>query len=105
VAAAAIDAMNEIRASGLAGLINARDTLRNGGCWGPREQKSTDGTSGRTLSRHSWGGAIDINPSANPQGAIPKMDRRLIEIFRRHGFTWGGYFPTPDGMHFEYVGT
>jgi hypothetical protein len=32
------------------------------------------------------------------------MDRRLIAIFRRHGFIWGGNFPTPDGMHFEYVG-
>jgi hypothetical protein len=104
VAAAAIAALNEIRQSGLSGHVNSTDTYRNGGCYGPREQKSSDGTSGRTLSRHSWGGAIDINPSANPQGAKPSMDQRLIAIFRRHGFVWGGNFPTPDGMHFEYVG-
>jgi hypothetical protein len=104
VALAAVAALNEIEHAGLARLVNTADTYRNGGCYGPREQKSSDGTSGRTLSRHSWGGAIDINPSANPQGAKPSMDHRLITIFRRHGFIWGGNFATPDGMHFEYVG-
>jgi len=105
VAQAAIAALDEIRQAGLARLINTADTYRNGGCYGPREQRASDGTSGRTLSRHSWGGAIDINPGANPQGGKPSMDQRLVTIFRRHGFIWGGNFATPDGMHFEYVGS
>ena len=27
-----------------------------------------------------------------------------MQIFRKHGFAWGGNFLTPDGMHFEWVG-
>jgi hypothetical protein len=32
------------------------------------------------------------------------MDCRVVVIFRKHGFAWGGNFATPDGMHFEWVG-
>ncbi|MGE0305053.1 MAG: M15 family metallopeptidase, partial [Acidimicrobiia bacterium] len=104
VAQAAAAALDELRQAGLARLIDTNDTYHNGGCWGPREQKTSDGTNGRTLSRHSWGAAIDVNPTANPQGATPNMDPRIIAAFRNHGFAWGGTFPTPDGMHFEYTG-
>lgn len=104
VARAATDALEEIRQAGLARLIDTDDTYRNGGCWGPREQKTPEGTSGHTLSRHTWGGAIDINPTTNPQGAPPTMDQRVVAISRHHGFAWGGSFPAPDGMHFEYIG-
>ena len=27
-----------------------------------------------------------------------------MQIFRKHGFSWGGNYLTPDGMHFEWVG-
>jgi hypothetical protein len=104
VAAAARDALAEIFFSGLGGLINVRDTRRYGGCWNARELRTDTGSSGRNLSRHSWGAAIDINPSSNPFGRAPTMDPRIVEIFRRHGFLWGGSFTIPDGMHFEYVG-
>jgi hypothetical protein len=63
---------------------------------------STTGRSA-TLSRHSWGAAIDINPSTNAFGATPTMDEDIVEIFRRNGFAWGGTWLVPDGMHFEYV--
>jgi hypothetical protein len=104
VAAAAIAALDEIEHAGLSRLIHTKDTYQNGGCFGARDQKLVDGTSGHTLSRHAWGGAIDINPAANPQGGKPSMDHRVVDIFRKHGFAWGGTFPTPDGMHFEYIG-
>jgi hypothetical protein len=96
-------ALREVRDSGLAGLINARDSRTVGGCYNARVLVTTGGAS-NTLSRHAWGAALDINPTANPFGARPVMDERIVEIFRRHGFAWGGTWLVPDGMHFEYVG-
>ena len=53
-------------------------------------------------SQHAYGAAIDINAPENPYGAQPTMDPRIVKIFERWGFIWGGTFLTPDGMHFEY---
>jgi hypothetical protein len=53
-------------------------------------------------SQHAYGAAIDINAPENPYGAQPTMDPRIVRIFQRWGFLWGGRFLTPDGMHFEY---
>jgi hypothetical protein len=53
-------------------------------------------------SQHAYGAAIDINAPENPYGAQPTMDPRIVRIFERWGFLWGGRFLTPDGMHFEY---
>jgi hypothetical protein len=55
-------------------------------------------------SQHAYGAAIDINAPENPYGGSPTMDRRIVRIFERWGFHWGGDFLTPDGMHFEYAG-
>jgi hypothetical protein len=30
------------------------------------------------------------------------MNSRVVKIFERWGFDWGGKFLIPDGMHFEY---
>jgi hypothetical protein len=58
-----------------------------------------------SLSLHAWGLAVDLNASRNPQGSPPHQDRRLVTIMERHGFSWGGRWPTvPDGMHFEFHG-
>ena len=32
------------------------------------------------------------------------MDSRIVDIFRSHGFGWGGTWTRPDGMHFEWTG-
>jgi len=97
-------ALGEVEALGLGGLIDVRDTRRNGGCFAPREvRNASGGTTGGSLSRHSWGAAVDINPSSNPFGGRPSMDRRIIDVFRRWGFAWGGSFTIPDGMHFEWA--
>ena len=104
VLAAAYAALKQIDDSGLADLIDPFDTRHNGGCFFPRELRAFTGTSGGSLSRHSWGAALDINPSANRYGAKPTIDPRIVDIFRQHGFAWGGSFIIPDGMHFEFTG-
>jgi len=56
----------------------------------------------RNLSTHSWGIAIDINPSQCPNGSNPELqDQRIVAAFREVGFTWGGTFKKPDPMHFQ----
>lgn len=95
-----VAALSEIESSGLAELIDVRDS-RHGGCWVAREIR---GASGGTLSRHAWGLAVDINPSTNGWGQVPQMDLRIVDIFRKHGFAWGGTWTRPDGMHFEWIG-
>ena len=94
------NALNQIKQAGLAHLIDVRDS-RNGGCWNPVR---IPGGYGGAISRHAWGLAVDINPSTNAWGAVPTMDPRIVEIFRANGFIWGGTWPRPDGMHFEWVG-
>ncbi|MDE7366747.1 MAG: M15 family metallopeptidase [Lachnospiraceae bacterium] len=78
-----------------------------------------------SLSNHSFGLAIDINPLYNPyvsggyvqpatgtayvdrSGDFPyKIDREDLcyQLFTAHGFTWGGDWSSPkDYQHFEYV--
>ena len=97
-------ALTEIFQAGLADLIDVRDTKRSGGCYSAREIRTAKGTSGRNLSRHSWGAAVDINPSSNRFGEKPTMDPRIVYVFRRNGFAWGGTWSIPDGMHFELIG-
>jgi hypothetical protein len=90
-------AFEEVHAAGLGGLIRPGDF---GGCFSPRFIQSGDDVG---LSRHAWGAAFDFNVSTNLYGHTPTMDRQLVEIMERHGFTWGGHWNTPDGMHFEFV--
>lgn len=58
---------------------------------------------GGSLSRHSWGIAVDINVPGNPVGARGDLDPRVVEAFQAHGFTWGGEWLVPDPHHFEHV--
>jgi hypothetical protein len=70
------------------------------GCYVPRFI-NRDPT--RALSYHSWGVAIDVNAERNPFGAPPDQDPRLVEVMERWGFSWGGRWEVPDGMHFEWA--
>jgi len=62
----------------------------------------------RGFSTHSWGIAFDINVNWNGYGSRPAPSgmkgsvEELVFIFANRGFTWGGYWRTPDGMHFQY---
>ncbi|TVP65957.1 MAG: M15 family peptidase [Nitriliruptor sp.] len=87
-------AMQELVDRGLAHLVDADDY---GGCWAPRTQGSA------ALSSHAWGIAVDLNVAGNHYGAEPTMPEEIVEVMAAHGFTWGGDWPVPDGMHFELV--
>ncbi len=57
------------------------------------------------ISNHAWGSAVDINWSTNGlHSLVFDMPTELVEIMRRHGFDWGGFFHSNsiDPMHFEY---
>lgn len=90
-------ALGEIRRRGLSDLI---DTSQYGGCFGPR---FIGRVPNGKLSHHAWGIAIDINAADNAFGTRPTLDPRLVDIMEDYGFTWGGRWLVPDGMHFEWV--
>lgn len=74
-----------------------------GGCVNERNRRG-----GRTLSTHSWGAAIDLDPVRNARGkpyvrGAGMMPPEVIRIFENEGWVWGGQFSTPDAMHFQYA--
>jgi hypothetical protein len=68
------------------------------------------------LSMHSFGMTIDINTKfsnywqwdckcKNEDAKLSyknKIPKKLVEIFEKHGFIWGGNWQHYDTMHFEY---
>jgi D-alanyl-D-alanine carboxypeptidase len=90
-------ALQEVARAGLAHLVNVPQF---GGCYSPRFINRDP--QGR-LSHHSWGTAVDLNARDNAFGTRPDQDPRLVKIMEEHGFTWGGRWLIPDGMHFEWV--
>ncbi|MDQ3963068.1 MAG: M15 family metallopeptidase [Actinomycetota bacterium] len=91
------DAMGALRDEGLAFTV---DTADFGGCFSPR---FIDANPDGRLSHHSWGIAFDINVSTNRAGTRADQDPRLVEVMEEAGFSWGGRWLIPDGMHFEWV--
>jgi hypothetical protein len=80
--------------------LGLEDTITSySGCWAPRHIL---GDPDAGLSHHGWGVAIDVNVPTNLFGQDPNQDPRMVEVFERWGFIWGGDFIQPDGMHFEY---
>ncbi len=77
-----------------------RDTITSySGCFARRYANRDPHQS---ISHHTWGIAVDVNVPENPYGAPPDQDPRLVRVFERWGFIWGGGFTVPDAMHFEY---
>jgi hypothetical protein len=56
---------------------------------------------GISYSLHSWAVAIDLNAFENQMGLRPKLSAGFVQCFTDAGFEWGGYWKTPDGMHFQ----
>jgi hypothetical protein len=81
-----------------AGLYDHFERDQFAGCFLPRHILWNPG---RGLSMHAWGLAIDFNAVDNAYGKRPVMDPRIVRIFERWGFEWGGDWSTPDGMHFQ----
>ena len=69
-----------------------------GGCYVPRYIARNPA---QGLSFHTWGTAIDLNVPGNQRGTAGLIDRRIVRIFERWGFNWGGYWSYTDPMHFE----
>jgi hypothetical protein len=74
----------------------SKSIYQYGGCYVPRYIAGS-----HTLSFHSFGTAIDLNVADNQRGTVGKMDRRVVAIFNRWGFAWGGTWHYTDPMHFE----
>ncbi len=88
-------ALRELVDRGLAGAIDASDF---GGCYVPR---FIGRDPSRGLSLHTWGIAVDLNVATNQVGSRGQIDRRVVAVFARWGFNWGGAWRVPDPMHFE----
>jgi hypothetical protein len=73
-----------------------------GGCYNYRPMRA-----GSTLSMHSYGIAVDLDPDRNPLGrkwdeCKTMMPSRVVDIFENAGWTWGGRWTgRPDCMHFQ----
>ncbi|HEV7485843.1 MAG TPA: M15 family metallopeptidase [Thermoanaerobaculia bacterium] len=66
--------------------------------WNPLLNKPGAGFSG-----HIYGVAIDLNADTNQFGTVGDMDPRLVTVFKRNGFVWGGDWAgvQRNPMHFE----
>lgn len=95
-------AMRELRRKGLSGAVTRSNYA---GCFNSRFISSYSGFGvgpADRLSRHAWGIALDINAGTNRFGSKPRQNPRFVRIMRKWGFTWGGRWALPDGMHFEW---
>jgi len=90
-------ALSDLAQEGLGQLIDPGDY---GGCYSARFLNRDPGAG---ISHHAWGAAIDINVSSNRYGQTPHQDPRVVAAFEQWGFTWGGRWIRPDGMHFEFL--
>jgi hypothetical protein len=86
-------ALREVVARGLADKIHPGEYA---GCYYPRFIAGTT-----RLSNHSFGLALDLNVPGNQRGTVGEMDRDVVQIFEKWGFTWGGHWRYTDPMHFE----
>ena len=59
---------------------------------------------GTKLSMHSWGCAVDFDSARNSFGdTTPNFATipAVLDAFAAEGWTWGGKWTKPDGMHWQ----
>ena len=68
----------------------------------------------KRLSVHAFGAAVDINvgrshywrdlakEETTPVAYKNMIPAKIVEVFEKHGFIWGGWWYHFDTMHFEY---
>ena len=87
-------ALEDVVAQGLADEIHPGEYA---GCYNPRFIAGST-----TLSNHAFGLALDLNVPGNQRGTVGEIDRGVVAIFQRWGFTWGSSLRrSADPMHFE----
>jgi hypothetical protein len=94
IATTFIQVFTDISAAGLQAKVTSY-----GGCYAGRAKRTST-----HWSAHAWGIAVDLNVETNQQGTKGNMDPEIIQVFRSHGFKWGGEFSgkSIDPMHFQY---
>lgn len=88
-------ALQEVVDRGLASKIHPNEY---GGCYVPRFIARDPA---RGLSFHTFGTAVDLNVPGNLRGVPGEIDRTVVAIFKKWGFSWGGDWNYTDPMHFE----
>jgi hypothetical protein len=53
---------------------------------------------------HAVAAAVDVNAGWNPMQSPLRTDmpEEFTAAWEEVGWTWGGHFPTPDPMHFQW---
>jgi hypothetical protein len=87
----------EITFAGIVYAGLAQEVTEFGGAFAFRAQRGS-----HRLSLHAFGAALDLNPRSNPLGTLGTMNREVIGVFERCGWTWGGRWARPDPMHFQH---
>jgi hypothetical protein len=86
-------ALQEVVDTGLSASLHTYN-----GCYVPR---FIERDPSHAISLHTWGIAIDLDAATNYRGIKGSMDPRVVTIFKRWGFRWGGDWSYSDPMHFE----
>ena len=86
-------ALQDVVDAGLASSLTTYD-----GCYVPRFIERNPENS---ISLHTWGIAIDMDAATNYRGITGTMNPKVVTIFKRWGFRWGGDWKYTDPMHFE----
>ncbi len=86
-------ALQDVVAAGLGSTLHTYN-----GCYVPRFIERNPENS---ISLHTWGIAVDFDAASNYRGIEGTMHPKVVEIFKRWGFRWGGDWKYSDPMHFE----
>lgn len=69
-----------------------------GGGYADRSQRGSHAR----RSVHSWGLALDFDPTRLARGVTVRPVPRWVEIAEARGWRWGGRFSVPDPMHIQW---